>query len=59
MVSGQIHAPVALPLGKEPPVVIGRKLDGHQSRSELCGGEKNLLPLPGIESRLPGRRYTE
>jgi hypothetical protein len=33
-----------------------RSLGGPQSRSRYCGEEKNLLPLPGIEHRLLGRR---
>jgi hypothetical protein len=28
-----------------------RRLGGPQSRSERCGVQKHLLPLPGIESR--------
>jgi hypothetical protein len=36
-VSGQLHAPAALSLGKEPPVPIGKRLGG---------------PLPEIDLRL-------
>jgi hypothetical protein len=48
-VSDQLHAPAALPPGKELLVRIGRKLDGSQGRSERHGGQK-ILPLPGIET---------
>jgi hypothetical protein len=44
-VSGQLHVPTALHRGKEPQ-------GGSQSRSEICGMEKNLLPMLGIEPRL-------
>jgi hypothetical protein len=40
-VSGQLHAPAALPPGKEPLV--------PQSRSGRGGEEKNSHPPPGIE----------
>jgi hypothetical protein len=42
-VNGQLHAPAALPPGKEP-------LGGPQSRSERDGEEKNSQLLPGLES---------
>jgi hypothetical protein len=48
-VSGQIHATVALRLGKSPRNPVNRRLDRIQNRSESLGEEKNLLPLPGIE----------
>jgi hypothetical protein len=41
-VSGQLHAPAALPPGKEPRYALDRRLDGPQSRSGRCGEEKNL-----------------
>jgi len=47
-VSGQLHVPAALPLGKET-------LDGPQSRSGRGGEEKNTKPPPGIESKNPAR----
>jgi hypothetical protein len=37
--SGQIHAPAALPLGEEP--LLDRSLGGPQNRSERHGKEKN------------------
>jgi hypothetical protein len=49
-VSGQFHAPAAFSSEKEPPIPLGRRLGGPQSRSGSCGEEKNLLPLPGLES---------
>jgi len=49
-VSGQLHAPAALPPGKEPLVPIDRRLGGPQSRFGHSGGEvKNSQPSPGIE----------
>jgi hypothetical protein len=42
-VSGQLHAPAALPPAKE--------LVGPQSRSGRSGEEKNSQPPPGIEHR--------
>jgi hypothetical protein len=47
--SGQLHAPAALPLGKESPVPMDRKLGWPQSRSEHGGKEKNSQPPPGIK----------
>jgi hypothetical protein len=32
---------------KETPVLIKQKTEWAHSRSGRCGGEKNLLPLPG------------
>jgi hypothetical protein len=40
-VSGQLHAPAALPAGKEPLVPLDRKLGGPQSRSGRGGEEEN------------------
>jgi hypothetical protein len=51
-VSGQLHAPTALPPGKESAVLIDRNVGGTQSRSGRSGVEENLLALQGIE---PGR----
>jgi hypothetical protein len=51
-VSDQCHAPAALyPRGKDPRYPLERRLDGPQSRSGHRGYKKNLLALPGIESR--------
>jgi len=49
-VSGQLHAPAALPPEKEPLLPLDRRLGGLQSCSG-CGGEeiKSQLP-PGIET---------
>jgi hypothetical protein len=41
-VSGQLHAPAALPPGKEPLVPIGQE-------AGRGGEEKNSQPPPGIE----------
>jgi hypothetical protein len=40
--SGQLQAPAALPLGKEPLVPIGEEAGWAQSQSERCG--ENFLP---------------
>jgi hypothetical protein len=48
-VGGQLHAPAALPTGKEPLVPINRRLGGPQNRSGRGGEEKNSQPPPGIE----------
>jgi hypothetical protein len=36
---------------KSPLYPLGKRLGEPQSRSECCGEEKDLVPLPGIESR--------
>jgi hypothetical protein len=44
--SGQLHAPAALPPEKEPWYPLDRRLGGPQSRSRHSGGEeKNSQPL--------------
>jgi hypothetical protein len=45
-VTGQLHAPTALPPEKEPPprCPLGKKLDGPQKRPGRRGEEKNLAP---------------
>jgi hypothetical protein len=48
-VSGQLHAPAALPPGKEPWYPLVRRLAGPHSRSGRGGEEKNSQPLPGLE----------
>jgi hypothetical protein len=48
-VSGQLHAPAALPLRKGPRYPLGRRLSGPQSRSGRYGVEKN--PAPSHEYR--------
>jgi hypothetical protein len=56
-VSGQLHDPAALTLGKSPLYPLDRSLGGPQSRSRCCVEKKNLA-LQGIE---PGSSspYTE
>jgi hypothetical protein len=49
-VSGQLHAPAALPPGKEPWYPLDRRLDGPPIRSGRGGEEKNSQPPPGIEA---------
>jgi hypothetical protein len=48
-VSGQFHAPTALPSSKVPRNPLDRRLGGPESRSGLCGAQNNLFLLPGIE----------
>jgi hypothetical protein len=48
-VSGQQHAPAALPPGLEPRYPLDRRLVAIQSRSGRCGEEKNSKPPLGIE----------
>jgi hypothetical protein len=43
----QLHAPTALPQGKEAPGT--NWTGGWVRRSGNCGVDKNLLPLLGIE----------
>jgi hypothetical protein len=47
-VSGQLHAPAALPQGKSPWYPLYRRLGGPQIRSGR-GEEKNSQSPPGIE----------
>jgi hypothetical protein len=48
-VNGQLHAPAALPPGKEPLVHIGYKARWTQIRSGGSGEEKNSQSLPGLQ----------
>jgi hypothetical protein len=48
-VSGQLHAPAALPQGKSPRYPLDSGLDGPQSRSGHGDEGKNSQPPPGIE----------
>jgi hypothetical protein len=47
--NGKLHAPAALPPGKEPPLLLRYEVGWPKSRSGRCGVEKNLLPLPGMK----------
>jgi hypothetical protein len=47
--SGQPHAPAALPQEKSPWYPLVRRLGGPQSRSGQGGDEKNSQHLPGLE----------
>jgi hypothetical protein len=50
-VSGQLHAPAALPPEKDPSQYpLDRILGGPQSRSGRGGEEKNSQLPPGIET---------
>jgi hypothetical protein len=48
-VSGQLHAPVALPQEKSAPVPIGQEAGGPQSWPRRRGDEKELAPA-GIQT---------
>jgi hypothetical protein len=48
-VSRQLHAPTALPPGKNPRYPLDMRLGGPQSRSASGGEEKNSQPPPEIE----------
>jgi hypothetical protein len=48
-VSGQLHAPSALPPGKEPWDTLDRRLGGSQNRYGYGGEEKNSQPLLGLK----------
>jgi hypothetical protein len=47
--SGQLHAPTALPPVKQPWYPFNRRLGGSQSRSGSSGEEKNSQPVAGLE----------
>jgi hypothetical protein len=60
-VSGQLHAPAALPQGESPRYPLNRRLGGPQSRFGRGGEEKNSQPLPGLEPPIiqsVAQRYT-
>jgi hypothetical protein len=60
-VSGQFHAPAAVPHGKSPWHPLDRRLGGPQSRSGRGGEEKNSQPLPELEPPIKppiAQRYT-
>jgi hypothetical protein len=45
----QFHAPAPLIWGNIALYPLYRRLINSQTRSGLCGGNKTLFPLPGIE----------
>jgi hypothetical protein len=47
--NGQLHIPPALPTGKEPVILIDKRLGGTQSWHGRGVEEKNSHPLPGLE----------
>jgi hypothetical protein len=53
-VSGQLHAPAALPQGKSPWYPLDKRLGGPQSRSGLGGVEKKF-PAPAENRTLEPR----
>jgi hypothetical protein len=60
-VSGQLHAPAALPQGNHPRYPLDRRLSGSQSLSGRFGEETNLAPAgnrtPAVQP--VARRYTD
>jgi hypothetical protein len=46
-VRAQPHATAALPPGKQSPTPLHRRLGGPRNRPARCGGDRNLLTLPG------------
>jgi hypothetical protein len=54
-VSGQLHAPTALPLGKGPRYPFYRRLGGPQSRSGRYGEAKIFNPTGTRTPAPPGR----
>jgi hypothetical protein len=50
-VSDQLRATAALLAWEETPLPIALEEEWAQGRSRFYGEEKDLLPLPGIESR--------
>jgi hypothetical protein len=61
VISGQIHAPAALPRGKSPLYPLYRRLGGPQSRSGRYGEVKNLVPAGNrnLVVQTVARRYTD
>jgi hypothetical protein len=52
--NGQLHASAALPPGKEPSILTTKE-DGWDPKPIWSfGGEKNLLPMTGLETRPVG-----
>lgn len=54
-VSGQLHVMATLPPGKDTRCPLNRSLGGFYSWTGLSEKEINLLPLPGMDTRLRGR----
>jgi hypothetical protein len=54
-VSGQLHAPAALPPGKSPRYPFYRRLGGPQSRSGRYGEVKIIYPIGTRTPAPPGR----
>jgi hypothetical protein len=52
-VSGQLHAPAALSLGKFPRYLLGRRLGPTTGLDDV--ERRKILRLPGLELRLLGR----
>jgi hypothetical protein len=51
VVSGQLQAPVVLAPRKHPQCSLNRKLGEPQNRFRRLVQERNILLLPGIQSR--------
>jgi hypothetical protein len=54
-VSGQLHAPSALPSEKDPPLFKEQEKGSARSRCGSFGKEIKILPQMGIEIRISGR----
>jgi hypothetical protein len=52
-VSGQLHAPAALPPGEDPLVPIDRRLGGLQNLSGRGGEEKSFQPRRESNPKTP------
>lgn len=52
--SGQLHAPAALPLGKNPQFTVDKNLGGLQSPSARFEKEDDILLLSGFDPRFLG-----
>jgi hypothetical protein len=50
-VNTELHARPLYPQRNRSRYPFDRRLGGPNSRSGLCGEEKNFLPLPGIQLR--------
>jgi hypothetical protein len=48
VVTGQLHAPIALPPGEDPLYPLDRRLGGPQSLFGRYGEEKNLAPARNL-----------
>jgi hypothetical protein len=57
-VSSQLHAPTALPPGKEPCYPLDRRLGGPESRSGRCDEGSNICKIQSVANRLVNEATT-